>query len=243
MRTPDDVARLELFDVREHLAFVPESIERVLALLGGEAPLIGFAGAPWTLAAFLIEGRSPSQSGGNVAAFLRDHPEAAHRLLSLLASMTGDYLRMQIEHGVHMVQLFESCADLLSPEQYREFALPYQQRVFEHIGEEVPRIVFAKGAVHLLDLLASGADVLSVSEQADVCELRKILPDTIALQGNVDNLLLRDGPIDAIEEGVRHCIFAGESRGHILNLGHGILKDTPLEHVVRFIKTAKAVAR
>jgi uroporphyrinogen decarboxylase len=242
VRTPKDVERLEPFDVREQLAFVPESIERVLDLLDGEAPLIGFAGAPWTLAAFLIEGGSPSKSDGHVAAFIRNHPEAAHRLLSLLASMTGDYLRMQIESGVHMLQLFESCADLLSPQAYREFALPYQQQVFEHIGGEVPRIIFAKGTVDPQDLLASGAEVLSVSEKADLRQLRNALPQTVALQGNVDNMLLRDGPIDAIEHAVRDCIDAGGSRGHILNLGHGILKDTPLEHVIRFIETAKAVA-
>lgn len=239
VRTGADVARLAEFDVHHHLGFVPDSIQRVLDLLEGEVPLIGFAGAPWTLAAFLVEGRSPSQGSERVKAFINAHRDAAHALLSLLATMTGQYLRMKIDAGVHIVHLFESCAHLLTAEEYREFALPYQQQVWQAVGNDVPRIIFARGDVDPQDLLASGADVLSVSEKADLRQLREVVPEHIGLQGNVDNVLLRDGPVDGIEQAVRACIEAGGRRGHILNLGHGILKDTPLPNVMRFLKAAR----
>ncbi len=239
VRTPADVKQLEPYEVSEELWFVPDSIHRVLDETGRRVPLIGFAGAPWTLAAFLIEGQSPGATGAQARSFLQDHPEAAHELLGRLSDLTAAYLRMQIDAGVHIVQLFESCADLLTDEQYETFALPYQQRVFDRIGDAVPRIIFAK-AISNPDLLRrSGAEVLSLSEQADLAAARRDLPPSIAVQGNVDNQLLLNGPPEAIDRAVFQCLEAGGGQGHILNLGHGILKGTPFEHVVRFINAAR----
>jgi uroporphyrinogen decarboxylase len=237
VRSPADVERLQLYDVRERLDFVGRSIEVALDLLDGEAPLIGFAGAPWTLAAFLIEGASPSRGGGHAIRFTREHPDAAHAMLALLAEMTIDYLRMQIEMGVHAMQLFESCADLLSPDEYNTWALPYQRRVLSALAGTVPRILFARDVTDLEAMRASGADVLSVCAAVDLRAASDAL--AVPLQGNVCNRLLRDGPPEAIERAVRECIAAGIGHGHILNLGHGILPGTPFEHVVRFIETAR----
>lgn len=181
----------------------------------------------------------PGSNGAHVRAFVEQHPEALHRLLDLLAQMTGEYLRMQIDAGAHVVQLFESCANLLSSDEYETFALPYQQRIFEHIGDIVPRIIFAKDLLDPDMLRQSGADVLSISDRVDLATTGRSMPESVAVQGNVDNQLLLNGPPEAIERAVKACLRAGGRRGHILNLGHGILKGTPFEHVQCFLNAAR----
>ncbi|MEM1423190.1 MAG: uroporphyrinogen decarboxylase family protein, partial [Planctomycetota bacterium] len=147
IRTGDDADRLEEYDPREHLAFIMESIRLTLDRIDGRMPLLGFAGAPFTLLCFLVCGGSPRDAQDDVARFLREHPDAAHALLGRIASVTASYLRAKIDAGVHAVQLFESCAGLLEDDAYAEWALPYQQRVFAELRDtNRPTIIFAKDA-------------------------------------------------------------------------------------------------
>lgn len=239
IRTTGDVERLRSYDPADELAFVPETLRLVREALGGELPLLGFAGAPITLAFFMIEGGSPGADPWRARRFLEQAPRAAHRLLELLAEMTTDYLALQIEAGVDAIQLFESVGDLLTESQYREFAHPYHQRIFERLGDRVPRILFVKERPWVDLMAASGADVLSLGACVDLAEARRRVGSQLALQGNVDNRILVDGPPDRIDEAVRRCIAAGQHTGHILNLNHGILRQTPFENACRFIEAAK----
>lgn len=239
VRAAADADALESYDPREELAFVAESISLTLERLAGGIPLLGFAGAPLTLLAFVVEGESPGGDAARTRAFLRDHTDAAERLLQRIASLTAGYLRMQIESGVHAVQLFESCAALFDLDEYRRFALPAQQHVFRTLGAGVPRILFAKDIDPRL-MSESGADVISVGSGVPIADARAALPSG-AVQGNVDNLLLRDGSPDEVRRAAEACIRAGHHRAHVLNLGHGILKGTPVENVQAMIDTARSV--
>jgi uroporphyrinogen decarboxylase len=240
VRSAHDVACLRDIDPEDDLPFVVESIRLVRDALDGELPLLGFAGAPLTLAAFLIEGTSP----GNLAAtraMMRDTPCLLHGLLERLARMTSDYLRMQIEAGVEAVQLFESIADSLTDAEYRAFAHPYQARVLGAVGPTVPRILFAKERTRLSLLADTGADVLSVGTNVDLADARSRLGPGVALQGNVDNHLLADGTPAQITDAVEACVRAGGHRGHILNLSHGLLPRTPVENVSCLIEACRSL--
>ena len=246
IRTAADVASLRRFDPDRDVPFVPQTLCLVRDALRGELPLLGFAGAPLTLAFFMIEGGSPSNGDASAEpaapharSMMQGDPALPHRLLDMLADMTADYLAMQIEAGVDAVQLFESCADLLTPEEYREFAHPYHERIFARLGGRVPTILFAKEQTCLELMARSGADVLSVGTGVDIADASVRFGDTVAIQGNLDNRLVAGGTPDEVQEAVRKCVRAGGHTGHILNLNHGLLKETPVENVVRLIETCK----
>ena len=239
VRSSADVARLRRYDVAQRLPFVGQTLRQVKAALADQMPLLGFAGAPLTLLFFLAAGRSPTQGAAAPQAFLRDEPTAAHRLLETLADQTADYLAYQIESGADAVQLFESCADLLDAPQYREFALPYQVRVFEQLGRRVPRILFAKEQPDVALLVESGADVLSVGRCVDLAAARRQWGERVAFQGNVDNELLVRGTSAEVVAATRACIAAGQHHGHILNLSHGLLRETPIENVCALINACR----
>lgn len=239
IRTADDVARLKPFDPSDKLDFVPRTLKLVQDALAGDLPLLGFAGAPLTLAFFLIEGKSPSPNPAHAQAMMRSAPNLFGRLLDRLTDMTVDYLSLQIDAGVDAVQLFESCADLVSPEEYRRFAHACQVKIFAELDRRAVTILFAKDQP-AVDLMAdSGADVLSISSRVDLAEAKRQCGDRVALQGNVDSQLLATGSAEQIDDAVRRCIEAGESQGHILNLGHGVLKDTPVDNVQRMIDATR----
>ncbi len=235
IRSAADVARLESYDMAEGLPFIAETFRLVRGELDGELPVLGFAGAPLTLAVFLIEGKSFGKTAATALRFLDDEPTAAHVLLEKLTAMTIDYLAYQVESGAAAVQLFESAAYLLSPAQYAEFALPYQQRVFEAIRGTVPTIIFAREWDNVRDLAAAGADILSLPSSITIAEARAIVGHDRVVQGNLDNRLLATGPWEAIESAAHACIDSGEGRGHIFNLSHGLLRETPFENVERLV--------
>jgi uroporphyrinogen decarboxylase len=239
VRASADVARLRRYDVAERLPFVGQTLRQVKAALNDELPLLGFAGAPLTLLFFLAAGRSPTRGAAAPQALLRDDPATAHRLLALLADQTAEYLAYQIASGADAVQLFESCADLVDAPQYRTFALPYQARIFEQLGPRVPRILFAKEQPDVAVLAESGADVLSVGRCVDLAAARRQWGERVAFQGNVDNELLVRGTPAEVEAATRACIAAGEHSGHILNLSHGLLRETPIENVCALIDTCR----
>jgi uroporphyrinogen decarboxylase len=240
IRSAADVDRLCTVDPADALPFVPESIRLVQNSIDGALPLLGFAGAPFTLAAFMVEGRSPGGELQQTRTLMQSDPALMHRLLDHLARYTASYLRMQIDAGVDAVQLFESVADLLTEEEYEAFAHPYQAAVLRELRDSVPRILFVKERDCLDLAIQTGAEVISIGGM-DFAQAVSRVGDRVALQGNVDNRLLVEGPVERIEAAVRDCIIAGGHRGHILNLNHGLLMDTPVEHVCRLIETCKSV--
>lgn len=241
IRTAGDIDALRSYDPTDKLGFVSETLRLVRSELAGELPVLGFAGAPLTLAFFLIEGGSPGSSASHVRALMNDHPSLMHTLLDRLADMTADYLALQVEAGVDAVQLFESVADMVSREQYEEFAHRYHTKIIAKLGRRVPTILFAKEQPAIDLMVESGADVLSVGACVDLGEAQRLYGHRVAFQGNVDNRLLAQGTTDEIDSAVRDCLDAGGRCGHILNLNHGLLKDTPVDNVVRFIESARSV--
>ena len=235
------IEALHTYDVTEELPFVRETFERVFATLQGALPVLGFAGAPLTLAVFILEGKSFGTSADKAMAFLEAHPEALHGLLDRITEMCIDYLKYQAACGVAAVQLFESAAFLLSPEQYREFALPYQQRIFSALKGVVKTIHFAREWNSLDDLDAAGADVISLPSTIHLRDARAQLGEDRVLQGNLDNRLLAYGEEEAIAEAVVDCVAAGQHRGHIFNLSHGLLRETPFRRVLRLVEQVKAI--
>ncbi len=239
IRSPSDAERLIEYDCEEHLAFVPQSIDLSLDRLAGATPLMGFAGAPLTLLAFLLEGGSPRGDAARMRAFFARYPAAAKSLLHRITNVTVDYLRMQIDAGVHAVQLFESCASMFIDAEYRELALPSQREIFQLLREyapDTPTVLFARDVQP--DLMAeSGADVISVGAGVSLREAKRAMPRG-AVQGNVDNQLLLSGTVDEVCDATRACIRAGRHDGHVLNLGHGVLPGTPVANVQALIDAA-----
>ncbi len=234
-----DLKRLQLFDVRREMPYVQASLSAILAELKGELPLLGFAGAPLTLLAFLIEGRSFAKGTNRFKDALQNEKPAVHQALRLLTTMTIDYLKFQAESGVLAVQLFESAAHFLTADEYQEFALPYQQEIFQALRGHVATICFAHNWRNAHDLKASGADVVSLPAGISLAAAREMLGDKIVLQGNISNQLLRSGTFAEIETAVIDCIEQGGCLRHILNLDHGLLPDTPFENVKFAVKVTR----
>jgi uroporphyrinogen decarboxylase len=234
------IEALRHYDPSDELGFVAEALRLVGNALDGELPLLGFAGAPLTLAFFLLEGKSPGRDPRVARGLMRREPALLHRLLGRLADMTADYLDFQIKAGADAVQLFESIADLLSEREYREFAHPYHVQVFSRLTARVPTILFVKEQPFVELMADSGADVLSVGTCVDLAQAKRQFGHKVAFQGNVDNRLLVSGTLEQIDDAVRACVRAGDHQGHILNLNHGLLKETPFANACRVIETCKA---
>ncbi|HKI99908.1 MAG TPA: uroporphyrinogen decarboxylase family protein [bacterium] len=238
IRTAAQVAALRHREPAGQLPFVGATIEGVLARLDGALPLLGFAGAPFTLAAFMIEGRSPGQAMPHTIALAREHPQVFGDLIERLTEMTAAYLSYQGTRGVHAVQLFESVGDQIPRDLYERFAQPSQQRIFAALPRDLPAILFVRESPFPELMLESGAAVLSVGRSVSLGGLLARGAGRIAVQGNVDNRLLVEGDGDAVEAAVRACIAEAGGPGHILNLNHGLLPDTPFENVLRFVRAA-----
>lgn len=239
IRSAADADRLIEYDCEVHLAFVSESIRLTLERLNDAVPLLGFAGAPLTLLAFLLEGESPRGDAPRMRAFCAQHSDAARKLLNRITNVTVDYLRMQIDAGVHGVQLFESCAPMFTDAEYLDLALPSQREIFRVLREhapETPSVLFAKDVGPTL-MAESGADVISVGAGVSLGDAMHAMPGG-AVQGNVDNQLLLNGTADEVRNAAYACIRAGRHHGHVLNLGHGVLPGTPVANVQAMIDAA-----
>jgi uroporphyrinogen decarboxylase len=226
-----DIARLRSFDPREALGHVLDTIREVKRSLSGRVPLIGFAGAPFTLASYAIEG-GHSTSFSRTKALMYGAPAAWHRLADLLAGLMADYLTAQIEAGVDAVQVFDSWVGALNARDYREFILPHSRRLLSAVSGRVPAIHFGVGTGAILaELREAGGDVVGVDWRTPLDEAWKRIGFDRAIQGNLDPTLLL-GPLDRVLAGADEVLArAGGRPGHIFNLGHGILPTTPLEHV------------
>jgi uroporphyrinogen decarboxylase len=232
VRHASDVDRVRAFEPREQLAHVLATIRVLRQELAGRVPLIGFGGAPFTMAAYAIEG-GPSTSYATTKAFMYAQPAAWHRLCDRFATMMGDYLRAQIEAGVQAVQVFDSWAGQLSRADYREFALPHTKKIFDALhGSGVPALHFGVGTTALLeDMREAGGDAIGVDWRLPLDEAWQRIGHDRAIQGNLDPTILL-GPMDRLLASADDVLRrAGGRPGHIFNLGHGILPQTRIEHV------------
>ncbi|HEX5473051.1 MAG TPA: uroporphyrinogen decarboxylase [Vicinamibacterales bacterium] len=231
IRHADDVARLRPFEPREALGHVLTTIRLLRQELRNRVPLIGFGGAPFTLAAYAIEG-GPSTTYARTKTFMYAQPGAWHALCERFARMMAAYLRAQIDAGVQAVQVFDSWAGQLSRDDYREFAMPHTRFIFDALAGTVPLIHFGVGTTAILpDLAEAGGDVVGVDWRLPLDKAWQLIGAERGLQGNLDPTRLlgpRDGMLAAADAVLAR---AAGRRGHIFNLGHGVLPATPLEHV------------
>ena len=232
IRTAADVAALGAVRPDADLGFVLESIRQARAALAGEVPLIGFAGAPFTLASYAIEGGG-SRNYIETKRLMYGDPDAWHDLMGRLSDAVADFLAAQVAAGAQAVQLFDSWVGALSPDDYAEYASPYSQRIFSALAElGVPRIHFGTGANTLLPLMAAaGCDVIGLDWRIPLDEGWAAAGHGLAVQGNLDPVALF-APEQEIERRVLDIVKRADGRpGHIFNLGHGILPETPPEAV------------
>ena len=236
LRQPD----LEALDPAAGTGAILESLRSVRAEVPEATAVLGFGGAPFTVASYLIEG-SFQRSGDRIKRMLHEDPKLIHELLEKLASVTGDYLVGQVAAGASAVQLFDTWAGLLSAVDFREFALPYQKAVLDRVAETgAPAILYVKGASHLTEELASsGATVLSLDWRTSLPEARRILGADIGLQGNLDPASLF-GPPEVVRQKVAALLDSMQGDpGYIVNLGHGILPETPVASVEALVETVR----
>jgi len=232
IRSAADVDRLRIFEPRQALAHVLETIRLLRRELTGRLPLIGFGGAPFTLAAYAIEG-GPSTNYARTKAFMYSQPRAWHQLCGAFATVMIDFLKAQVEAGVQALQIFDSWAGALGRLDYREFAMPHSARIFEELrGVGVPIIHFGVGTTAILrDLAETGGDVVGVDWRLPLDDAWAIVGSNRGIQGNLDPTLLL-GPPDRLLAAADDVLRRAAGRaGHIFNLGHGILPETPVEHV------------
>jgi len=238
IRTGDDVLRLRRFDPAADLRFTGEILKRLRGEVGDSAAVIGFAGAPWTLACYLVEGAS-SKSFAPIKQMMGWGQRTLEGLLNLLADVVGDVLSFQIASGAQAVQIFDTWAGELSHEDYRRWALPAVTRAIAGIRRKgQPVILYVNGCSHLLEAMnESRADVLSVDWRLSLAEARQRLPER-ALQGNLDPGVLLWGTRD-VRRRVRAMLAETRGIGHVVNLGHGVLPQTPIESAEAFFDAVR----
>lgn len=244
VRSKADVEKIRIIEAEEATPYVAEAIRLLRRELENRVPLIGFSGAPFTLASYIVEG-SGSRDYRYAKAMMYEAPEAWHALMEKLAEIVTRYLRMQIKAGAQAVQMFDSWVGALGPVDYEKFVMPYSKRVMDNLaGEGVPRIHFANNASTLLELVTkAGGDVIGIDWRINIDEAWQRIGYDKAIQGNLDPITLF-GPIECIEERVKDILErAGEHPGHIFNLGHGIHKDTPVEHAQALVEAVHRLSQ
>ncbi len=243
VRNAEEVRRLCEFDPERDTKFVGDAIRAICREAGPDVPVIGFAAAPWTLACYMIEGRTRGDIS-RAKEMLRTEPAIVRELLERIARATTAYLQMQIAAGAAVIQLFDTWAGELTKQEYEEFELPAVQMVLEPLAkisgnDAIPKILFAKCSGHFLESLPkSGADVISVDWQTDLADARLKFGRRVALQGNVDPHILLGSETD-IQEAARDAVQKTGGLGHILNLGHGILPGTPVPNARVFVEAGQ----
>ncbi|MDA0865014.1 MAG: uroporphyrinogen decarboxylase [Cyanobacteria bacterium] len=241
IRSQAQVDAVHELDPETALPYIRTILQTLRSEVNNEAAVLGFVGSPWTLAAYAVEGKT-SKTYANIKGMAFSEPALLHQLLSKLADNIGTYASYQIDCGAQVVQLFDSWAGQLSPMDYRTFALPYQQQVVRKVKAkhpDTPLILYISGSAGVFDLMGeSGVDIVSVDWTMDMAEARRRLGPDIAVQGNVDPAALF-GSKEFIRDRILDTVKKAGRRGHILNLGHGILPGTPEENAAFFFETAK----
>jgi uroporphyrinogen decarboxylase len=242
LRSEAAIRALHLVEPREELAFVAEAIRLVKAEIAPK-PLIGFAGSPFTLAAYLIEGGGGKGEFRHLKTMLYARGDLLGELLDLLAEQVGRHLTMQVEAGADAVQIFDSWAGILSPADHERVVLPRLQRITAQLAPlGVPRILFSKGGLTHLDALRrAGADALSLDWTADLGAVVAEAPDLV-LQGNLDPVVLFADPAEVRRRAAEICRAGDAAAGHVFNLGHGILPETPIASVEALVEAVHAHA-
>jgi len=234
VRSAAEVEALPVAGVAEALQYVYDAVRLIRRELPPALPLIGFAGSPWTLACYMVEGGS-SRDFERAKGLLYGDPEAAHELLGRVASVTVDYLHGQIEAGVQAVMLFDTWGGSLSEAAYLEFSLPYMERILRGLrerGATVPAIVFTKGGGNWLEFMAAtGCQAVGLDWGIDIGRARDRIGASVALQGNMDPAVLRAAPERIRAEAARILEGFGDGPGHVFNLGHGITPDIDPDNV------------
>jgi uroporphyrinogen decarboxylase len=237
VRSTEDIHHLRVADPEKSLRYVMDALQVTRRRLNGRVPLIGFSGAPWTLAAYMVEGGG-SKDFRHIKQMLLDRPEDIKELLRKLTRSVKNYLEAQIASGAEAVQIFDTWGGILTPDHYRQFSLdPLFEIVSSLRREGAPVIVFSKGANHALkDLSQIGADVVGLDWTVDLADARELIGERVALQGNLDPSYLYASP-EHIRSEVKSILRKyGRGPGHIFNLGHGILPDVPVDHARAMIR-------
>ena len=234
------VAKLGVPDPETDLGYVMDAVRLIRKDLGGRVPLIGFAGSPWTLATYMVEGAS-SKDFARIKHMLYTDPRLLHKLLDVLARAVTQYLNAQVVAGAQALMLFDTWGGALTPPAFKEFSLQYMASIVDGLkreseGRRVPMVLFTKGGgAWLEDMAESGADALGIDWSQDLADARRRVGDKVALQGNLDPAALYATP-----ETIRDLVWKtlanfGHGQGHVFNLGHGIHADTPPEHVAAMV--------
>jgi uroporphyrinogen decarboxylase len=238
IKQASDLDKLVIPDVNESLGYVFDALRLTKKTLDGRVPLIGFAGAPWTLLCYMVQGKG-SKTFDEAKAFCYTQPQTAHRLLQMITDTTIAYLKGQAKAGADVVQIFDSWGGLLSPQDFEEFSLSYIRQIVKALKDEVLTIIFAKGAWFALEeMAATGANGLGIDWCIKPSLARKFAGDNVTLQGNFDPARLLS-PIPVIKKEVKKMLDAFENTRHIANLGHGILPNIPVDHARAFVDAVK----
>lgn len=241
IRTQEQVDNLYPLQPDESLPFIKTILQALRSEVGNKSTVLGFVGAPWTLAAYVVEGKG-SKTYSIIKNMAFSEPAMLHQLLTKISDSIAIYVRHQIDCGAQVVQMFDSWAGELSPQDYETFALPYQKRVFEQVKKthpDTPLILLISGSGGLLERMSqSGADIVSVDWTVDMADARRRLGKEMKVQGNLDPGVLF-GSKEFIRDRIHDTVRKAGNWGHILNLGHGVLPTTPEENVAFFFETAK----
>ncbi len=243
IRTNDQVEKLINLIPHESLDFVGKVLNNLKQDINNEATLLGFVGAPWTLAAYVVEGKS-SKNYSIIKSMAFNNPKLLHKLLDHFAKSIGEYLKFQIESGAQIVQIFDSWAGQLSPQDYDIFAGPYQKKVVDIVKKEYPDtpiILYISGSAGVIERMAkTGIDIISLDWTVDIKDACKRIPKNIGIQGNVDPGILF-GNKESIKNRINETFSRDLNRRYILNLGHGILPGTPEENAKTFFEHGKSL--
>ncbi len=233
-----DVQRLPTISVENELSYVGEAIALTKQALNGKVPLIGFAGSPWTVACYMIEGAG-SKTFLTIRKMLYKEPQIIEALLIKLTQLTQAYLRMQVKAGADVIMLFDTWGGILTPPLYQRFSLNYMRELAKSVA--VPVILFTKGAGNALELIADAhCDAVGIDWTIDIAEAKKRIGHKVAIQGNLDPAVLLSDP-RAVQSAAQAILTAwGKDPGHVFNLGHGIDKDTPIENVEALVEAVQS---
>ena len=238
IKTAADLSRIRVPNVDETLNYVFDAIKLIKQELNGKVPLIGFAGAPWTLLCYMVQGKG-SKTFDEAKIFCYTQPELAHQLLQMITDTTIAYLKGQVKAGADVVQIFDSWGGLLGPADFEDISLKYIRQIVSALKDEVPVIIFAKGAWHSLEsMAATGASGLGIDWCITPQLARQFAGNNVTLQGNFDPAKLLS-PIPVIQKEVKNMLQAFGPGRHIANLGHGILPNVPVDHARAFVDTVK----
>ena len=235
VRGAQDIDALKSFDPAQELSFVYDAVKKTRAALNDKVPLIGFAGAPFTLASYLIEGGG-SRNYAHTKKLFYAAPDAWQRLMEQLARLVSEYLNCQIAAGAQAVQLFDSWAGCLTPADYERFAMPYTKAVIDAVTPGVPVINFSTGTAGALkQLRAAGGDVIGLDWRVNLDDGWAAVGHDVAVQGNLDPVALFAAPKEIKTRAAEILRRAAGRPGHVFNLGHGVLPETPVDHVVALV--------